>query len=74
MCIQYVSIQNAFYIPSLNDFLLPAAYAQGINYDYNRPMYLNFANIGSTIGHEIMHGFDNEGRKYDKDGKLQQLQ
>ena len=65
-----VSVINAFYKPWLNEFVIAAAYAQGINYDYDRPMYLNFGILGSTIGHEIMHGFDNSGRKWDKNGKM----
>ena len=66
---QIVNDVNAFYHPWLNQFVVAAGYLQGINYDYYRPMYLNFAIIGNTIGHEIIHGFDSNGRNYDKNGK-----
>ncbi|KAJ8664426.1 hypothetical protein QAD02_006088, partial [Eretmocerus hayati] len=61
---------NAFYDPSDNSFILLAAILQGSFFNAANPKYLNFAGIGSIIGHEIMHGFDNNGRRYDKDGNL----
>ena len=48
---------------------IPAGYLQDFNYDSERPMYLNFATTATTIGHEIIHGFDNNGRNFDENGK-----
>lgn len=47
---------------------IPAGFLRGPFFHKNRPNYLNYGAIGSIIGHEITHGFDNEGRKTDKDG------
>ena len=48
---------------------VPAGTLQGAYLSFKRPMYLNFGAIGETIGHEITHGFDNDGAMYDEDGK-----
>ena len=37
-------------------------------YRLERPEYLNYGIVGTMLGHEIIHGFDNQGRKYDRDG------
>ena len=66
---QIVNEVNAFYHRYLNQFVIAAAYLQGVYYGYDRPMYLNFGASGTTIGHEIIHGFDSNGRNYDKNGK-----
>ena len=46
----------------------PAGILQAPFYDSKSPNYLNYGGIGSVIGHEITHGFDDQGRLYDKDG------
>lgn len=63
---------NAFYDPQKNQIMFPAAILQPPFYHKNYPDYLNYGGIGYVIGHEITHGFDDAGRKYDKDGKLNQ--
>ena len=55
--------------PGDNTIRIPIAYAQGNNFNLSLPMYFNFGGIGAVIGHELTHGFDNTGRKYDEDGK-----
>jgi len=47
----------------------PAAVLQEPNFDVNQPDYINYGNMGSTMGHELTHAFDNNGKKYDSDGK-----
>uniref|UniRef100_T1IL64 Endothelin-converting enzyme 1 n=1 Tax=Strigamia maritima TaxID=126957 RepID=T1IL64_STRMM len=61
---------NAYYVPELNSITFPAGILQSPFYKAGRPMAMNFGGIGSVIGHEITHGFDDEGRKYDKTGAL----
>lgn len=62
------AVVNAFYSPELNQICFPAGILQAPFYDANVPKYLNYGGIGSVIGHEITHGFDDNGRKYDKNG------
>ncbi len=45
---------------------------QGMFFNKDRPTYLNFGGIGWVIGHEITHGFDDQGRNYDQEGNVQQ--
>lgn len=59
---------NAYYYPDENRFLLPAAILQPPFYDAARSLTWNYGAIGSTIGHEICHAFDSEGRKFDEHG------
>lgn len=61
---------NAYYSPSSNQITFPAAILQPPFYDKDQPSYLNYGGIGYVIGHEITHGFDDQGRLYDKDGNL----
>ncbi|ORX63408.1 zincin [Anaeromyces robustus] len=59
---------NAFYGDN-NFMIFPAAILQSPNIDINQPDYINYGNIGSTIGHELTHAFDNTGKNYDAEGK-----
>ncbi|MFT4076772.1 MAG: M13-type metalloendopeptidase [Asticcacaulis sp.] len=62
---------NAYYNPVRNEIVLPAAELQPPFFDPKADLAVNYGGIGaSTIGHEITHGFDDEGRHYDGDGKL----
>ena len=61
---------NAYYNPSFNEIVFPAAFLQFPFFDMNMSMAENFGAIGLVIGHEITHGFDDEGSKYDADGNL----
>jgi len=62
---------NAYYRPDLNEIVFPAAYLQPPFFDPEADDASNYAGVGSTIGHEIGHGFDDQGSKYDGDGFLQ---
>ncbi|MFZ5668554.1 MAG: M13 family metallopeptidase [Pseudomonadota bacterium] len=61
---------NAYYNPTLNEIVFPAAILQPPFFDPEADDAVNYAGIGAVIGHEISHGFDDEGRKYDADGAL----
>jgi predicted metalloendopeptidase len=59
---------NAYYYPDENRFLLPAAILRPPFYDPKKSLVWNYGAIGATIGHEICHAFDSEGRMYDENG------
>lgn len=61
---------NAYYNPTGNEIVFPAAILQPPFFDPDADMAVNFGGIGGVIGHEITHGFDDQGRHYDGDGKL----
>jgi putative endopeptidase len=61
---------NAYYNPSLNEIVFPAAYLQPPYFDPSVDDAVNYGNIGATIGHEISHGFDDSGAQFDGDGNL----
>lgn len=61
---------NAYYSPSYNEIVFPAAILQPPFYHYQADPALNFGGIGAVIGHEISHGFDDSGSRYDADGNL----
>lgn len=61
---------NAYYDPSTNEVCFPAGILQYPFFDMNADDAFNYAAIGSVIGHEMTHGFDDSGRQFDKDGNL----
>ncbi|XP_033212289.1 neprilysin-2-like [Belonocnema kinseyi] len=64
------TVVNAFNRVEENSIVIPAGILQDIYFDEHRPQYMNYAVIGSTIGHEVSHGFDTLGSQYDKNGNL----
>ena len=61
---------NAYYNPGFNEIVFPAAILQPPFFDENRDDAANFGAIGAVIGHEIGHGFDDQGSRFDGDGLL----
>jgi len=61
---------NAYYNPTGNEIVFPAAILQPPFFDPDADPAVNYGGIGGVIGHEIGHGFDDQGRKYDGDGVL----
>jgi putative endopeptidase len=61
---------NAYYDPQQNNVNFPAGYFQPPFFNDKEDDAANYGDMGSTIGHELTHGFDDEGRQYDKDGNL----
>ncbi|WP_245567011.1 M13 family metallopeptidase [Nocardia vinacea] len=59
---------NAYYSPTSNQITFPAAYLQPPFFDKDATTAVNYGAVGATIGHEIGHGFDDQGRKYDASG------
>ncbi|MFL6735680.1 MAG: M13 family metallopeptidase [Sphingomonas sp.] len=66
----YPQTINAYYNPLANQITFPAAILQPPFFDANADAAANYGAIGAVIGHEMGHGFDNEGRKFDPKGKL----
>ncbi len=61
---------NAYYDPSTNEICFPAGILQYPFFDMNADDAFNYGAIGVVIGHEMTHGFDDQGRQFDKDGNL----
>lgn len=61
---------NAYYNPERNEIVFPAAILRPPYFDMNADDAVNYGSIGATIGHEITHGFDDQGSKYDGAGNL----
>jgi predicted metalloendopeptidase len=61
---------NAFYSPETNSINFPAGILQPPFFDPRRDVALNYGGIGAVIGHEMTHGFDDQGRKFDGSGNL----
>lgn len=61
---------NAYYNPSYNEIVFPAAILQPPFYNYQADEAVNYGGIGAVIGHEISHGFDDSGARYNADGNL----
>ena len=64
---------NAYYNPTTNEICFPAAILQPPFFDMNADDAANYGAIGVVIGHEMTHGFDDQGRQYDKEGNLKNL-
>ncbi len=61
---------NAYYNPGMNEIVFPAAILQAPFFDLHTDDAVNYGGIGAVIGHEIGHGFDDQGAKYDGAGNL----
>lgn len=64
------STVNAYYNPTFNEIVFPAGILQFPFFDPNADDAINYGGIGMVIGHEMTHGFDDQGAQYDKDGNL----
>jgi predicted metalloendopeptidase len=65
-----VSVVNAFYSLDGNNIEFPAGILQGVFFNAELPKFINFGAIGSVIGHEITHGFDDRGKQKNGQGNL----
>jgi putative endopeptidase len=61
---------NAYYNPAMNEIVFPAGILQPPFFDFRADDAVNYGGMGVVIGHEISHGFDDEGSKFDADGNL----
>lgn len=61
---------NAYYNPSFNEIVFPAGILQFPFFDFGADDAINYGGIGAVIGHEMTHGFDDQGRQYDQQGNL----
>lgn len=61
---------NAYYNPAFNEIVFPAAILQFPFFDFNADDAINYGGIGAVIGHEMTHGFDDQGAQYAADGNL----
>ncbi len=61
---------NAYFNPPLNEIVFPAGILQPPFFDATLDDAVNYGGIGAVIGHEITHGYDDQGRKFDGDGNL----
>lgn len=61
---------NAYYNPTMNEIVFPAGILQPPLYHLKADLAANYGNTGATIGHEMTHAFDDEGRQFDADGNL----
>ncbi|XP_056638014.1 endothelin-converting enzyme homolog isoform X2 [Diorhabda sublineata] len=64
------STVNAYYTPTKNQMVFPAGILQSPFYDSSFPPSLNYGGMGVVMGHELTHGFDDQGRQFDKYGNL----
>ena len=64
-------IVNAYYNPLLNEIVFPAGILQPPFFDFNIDDAVNYGAMGAVIGHELLHGFDDQGRKFDAAGNMQ---
>ena len=63
---------NAYYDASMNEMVFPAGILQSPFFGVKAPLAMNFGAIGMVMGHELTHGFDDEGRQFDGDGNLKE--
>ena len=61
---------NAYYNPAFNEIVFPAGILAFPFFDQDADDAINYGGIGGVIGHEMTHGFDDQGAKYDADGNL----
>jgi len=61
---------NAYYSPTMNEVVFPAAILQPPFFNMDADDAVNYGGIGAVIGHELTHGFDDQGRKYDGEGNI----
>ena len=61
---------NAYYNPSMNEIVFPAGILQSPFYNANAPLPVNYGAIGMVMGHELTHGFDDQGRLFDGTGNM----
>jgi len=64
------AIVNAYYEAKQNSMIFPAGFLDGIFFQEDRPLYMNYGSIGVVVGHEITHGFDDRGSQNDATGAL----
>src|SRR3546814_2949382 len=63
---------NAYANPTMNEFVFPAAILQPPFFDPHADPAINYGDIGAVIGHEVSHHFDDQGRKYNERGALEE--
>ncbi len=61
---------NAYYNPTMNEIVFPAGILQPPYFDYKADAAVNYGGMGAVIGHEITHGFDDQGRQFDAEGNM----
>ena len=64
---------NAYYNPTRNEIVFPAAILQPPFFDPKADDAMNYGGIGAVIGHEATHGYDDEGSQFDDQGQLREL-